>query len=443
MISPEPWTSSKCNIFLAILSMTFQNVLVDGGFGAYYVITDHHMESDYMSVRRISKRAVDASQPLAKDAYLWDDELTGFGVKITPAGRKVYLVQYRIGGRRGRTRRVTIGPHGTVTPEQARTDAKRLLGAAASGLDPAAARQEERRQPSLGALLDQFLIDHVDAKLKASTAAEYRRLARLYVPPGLRRKSAAELQRSDIARLHLTMRDKPYQGNRTLALLSKFFNWCEKYGYRADASNPCRHVAKYRERRHERFLSAQELTRLGRALDEAENSGSASPFVVATIRLLTLTGARLSEILTLKWEYVDVKGAALRLPDSKTGQKTIYLNPPALEVLVALPQLHRNPHVICGDRPGAHLVNIQKPWRRIRSAAGLEDVRIHDLRHSFASVAAASGQSLFVIGSLLGHSQPQTTSRYAHLSADPLRAANDAVGHRIASAMRAPRRAQE
>jgi integrase len=152
--------------------------------------------------------------------------------------------------------------------------------------------------------------------------------------------------------------------------------------------------------------------------------------------LLALTGARLSEILTLRWENVDLENACLRLSDSKTGQKSIYLNAPALEILNSLPQLDDNPHVIAGERVGAHLVNLQKPWRRIRKAAGLENVRIHDLRHSFASVAAASGQSLYVIGSLLGHSQPQTTSRYAHLSADPLRAANDAVGIRISNAMK-------
>ena len=247
---------------------------------------------------------------------------------------------------------------------------------------------------------------------------------------------AADVARAEIARLHLAMKDKPYQANRTLALLSKFFNWCEKHGFRVDGSNPCRHVDKYRERRHERFLSAQELARLGEALADAERAGKASPVIVGALRLLALTGARLSEILTLRWEHVDLENACLRLPNSKTGQKSIYLNAPALAVLNSLPRLEANPYVIPGERLGAHLVNLQKPWRRIRALAKLKDVRIHDLRHSFASVAAASGQSLYVIGSLLGHSQPQTTSRYAHLSADPLRAANDAVGMRIDAAMR-------
>ncbi len=389
-----------------------------------------------MAVARITKRSVDAAKPGSRDVYLWDDDLSGFGLKVTPAGRKVYLVQYRLGGRGGRTRRVTIGPHGALTPEQARSEARRTLGLVASGNDPAAIRQQGKDQPVLGSLLDQFLVDHADAKLKASTAAEYRRIARLHVPASLRRRPVTDIERADVARLHLSLKDKPYQGNRTLALLSKFFNWSEKHGYRPDGSNPCRHVEKYREARRERFLSAQELARLGDVLADAENDGSESPFVIAAVRLLTLTGARLSEILTLKWGHVDFENAALRLPDSKTGQKSIYLNAPALEVLSSLPRLDGNPFVICGERQGTHLVNLQKPWRRIRAAAGLGDVRIHDLRHSFASVAAASGQSLYVIGSLLGHSQPQTTSRYAHLSADPLRAASEAVGQRIGGAMK-------
>ena len=154
------------------------------------------------------------------------------------------------------------------------------------------------------------------------------------------------------------------------------------------------------------------------------------------MRLLVFTGARLSEVLNLRWQDVDVERAKLWLPDSKTGRKALYLSAPALQVLADLPRLDGNPHVICGDKPGARLVNIQKPWRRIRARAGLEDVRLHDLRHSFASVAAAGGLSLPMIGKLLGHTQAATTQRYAHLAADPVRAANEAIGQRIAAMMK-------
>jgi integrase len=233
----------------------------------------------------------------------------------------------------------------------------------------------------------------------------------------------------------ITSFDKPYQANRVLAFLSALFNWAEKHGLRPDGSNPCRHVEKYREGRRERFLSQAELGRLGDALREAEQDKSCSPWVVAAIRLLTFTGARRNEILTLRWEHVSEEHESLFLPDSKTGRKAIHLNAPALALLQAIPRLEGNPYVICGEKAGQHLVNLEKPWRRIRKAAKLEDVRLHDLRHSFASVAASGGQSLILIGKLLGHSQPATTARYAHLADDPIKAASEAVGGRIAAAM--------
>lgn len=392
-----------------------------------------------MATGKISKRSVDALKAGKADSYLWDaghrDALSGFGVKVTPKGRKVYLVQYRIGGRKGRTRRVTIGTHGNTTAEQARARAKALLGKVAAGKDPAADRDKAKASNSLGFVLEQFLSEHCDTKLKPLSASEYRRIAKLYILPALKNRRLDDIERPDIARLHHGMRAKPYQANRTLALLSKFFNWCEKQEMRPDGTNPCRHIDKYKERKRERFLSEEELARLGEALTAAEETGTPSPYVIAAIRLLVLTGARLNEILTLKWAYFNVERQQLRLPDSKTGQKSIYLNPPALEVLTSIPRIKGNPYVICGHKEGAHLVNLQKPWRQLRKVADLDDIRIHDLRHSFASVAAGGGMSLPVIGALLGHSQSQTTQRYAHLSSDPLKEASEAVGKRISQAM--------
>lgn len=392
-----------------------------------------------MPTTHISKRTVDASQPGNRDTYLWDDELSGFGLKVTPRGRKVYLVQYRLGGRKGRTRRVTIGVHGRVTPDQARLEARRLLGLVSTGVDPAEQKQQDKAQPTFDNLLDLFFSQHVNSKLKDNTVSSYERLCRLHLASAIRRMRIVDVGRKHVTRLHHDMRTKPYAANAVLAVMSKFFNWCEKHGYRPDGSNPCRHVEKYKEHARERFLSEEELARLGEALLRAEEDKSATPWTIAAIRLLVLTGARLSEILTLKWDYISFEQASIRLPDSKTGTKSLYLNPPALETLANLPKLDGNPYVICGDKPGAHLVNIQKPWRRIRKAAGLDDLRIHDLRHSFASVGAASGMSLPIIGALLGHSQPATTARYAHLSNDPLRAASEAIAGRIAASMQMPR----
>jgi integrase len=388
-----------------------------------------------MTVANITKRAVDAAKARSTDSYLWDRELHGFGLKVTPAGSKVYLVQYQLGGRKGRTRRITIGRHGEITPTFARVEAKRLLGEIAVGRDPAAERDKTQASKSLAVVLEQFMAEHVRLKLKASTAREYERIARLYIVPRIGRRPLGELTRQDIARLHHELASTPYQANRTLALLSKFFGWAEKHGLRLDGSNPCRHVEKYREGRRERFLSQTELGRLGDALRKAEQDKSCSPWVIAAIRLLIFTGARRNEILTLRWEYVSEEHECLMLPDSKTGRKVIHLNPPALALLRAIPRLEGNPYVICGETTGRHLVNLEKPWQRIRETARLDELRLHDLRHSFASVAASGGQSLVVIGKMLGHSQPATTARYAHLADDPVKAASDAVGRRIASAM--------
>ena len=372
--------------------------------------------------------------PGTKDQYLWDAVLKGFGVKVTPAGRKVYLVQYRLGGRAGRTRRVTIGSHGTVTAEKARSTARRLLGEVSTGRDPAAERDRARFGTTVSEAIQQFFAEHVVPKRKSRTVEDYRGIARRTILPRLGNRLLEDVQATDIARIHQEMGDRPYAANRTLALLSKFFNWCEQNGLRPEYSNPCRHIEKYPERNRERFLTSRELKRLEEVLMDELNEGTTSPWALAAIRLLIHTGARLSEILTLRWEHVDHNAAVLRLPDSKTGAKIIHLSEQAGEVLASIPQVKGNPYVICGQKHGRHLVNLEKPWRQIRAKAGLDGVRLHDLRHSFASFAVASGLSLPMIGALLGHTQPQTTARYAHLASDPLKQALERVAATIASA---------
>jgi integrase len=379
---------------------------------------------------RITKRAVDALQKGEKDAYLWDDELPGFGVKVTPTGRKVFLIQYRIGGAKGRTRRVTLGNLGPVTCDEARNRAKELLGMTKQGIDPAAERDKRNAASTLGEVIGRFLSEHVDGKTKPVTAKEYRRTLDLYVSANLRRRPLAEIIRADITKLHHDMKDTPSQANRLLAVLSKLFNWSEKQGLRPDGTNPCRHVERYAEGKRERFLSPQELVKLSTAL-----TSDTRTYSVAAIRLLLFTGARLNEILSAKWDWVDFERGTIRLPDSKTGAKTLYLNAPALAVIEALPRVKGNPHLIVGDKKGAHLVNLQKAWRTIRQAAGIDDVRLHDLRHTFASFGVGGGMSLPMLGALLGHSQPQTTDRYSHLASDPMRAASDIIAGRIAAAM--------
>jgi hypothetical protein len=191
-----------------------------------------------MASAKITKRTVDASKARQRDSYLWDRELAGFGLKVTPAGRKIYLVQYRLGGRKGRTRRVTIGRHGEITPSFARAEAKRLLGEVAARRDPASERDKAKADKSLAVVLDQFMAEHVLAKRKPSTAYYYKLLADTHILPRLGRRPFAELQRQDIARFHHDLSATPYVANRSLAVLSKLFSWAEKHGLRPEGSQP-------------------------------------------------------------------------------------------------------------------------------------------------------------------------------------------------------------
>ena len=366
-------------------------------------------------IPRITKRSVDAIKADGADTVYWDGELTGFGLRVRRSGRKSYVVQTRIAGK---LCWFTIGPHGPLNPDQARARALEILACAMKGIDPRDATARREAEPSMADLGRRFLEEYVPVHCKPSTREEYRRSVRLFVDPVIGELRVPEVQRKDIAALHHGLRDKPYQANRTLGVLSKMFNLAEVWGWRPDGSNPCRHVKRYKEHKRERFLSPQETERLGQVLREAEEE---MPSAVAAFRLLLLTGCRMSEIRDLRWDYV--KGDCIELPDAKTGGRVVPLGPEARAVLSAIPREEDNPWVIAGHLPGSHLTDLQRPWRRIRKQADLEEVRIHDLRHSFASRALALGESLTMIGKLLGHTQVQTTARYAHLARDSIQTA--------------------
>ena len=379
---------------------------------------------------KLTKRAVDAAKPQDKDYFLWDDEVSGFGLRVLPSGKKSYLIQYRTGGR---SRRVALGRHGTITADQARTRAKELLGTVAGGEDPAEEIGNRRRAPKVSEVCERFMTEHTKTRCKPSTQSEYQRSIDLFIIPAIGTRKITDIVRGDIARLQNSMKHIPYQANRTLGVLSVLFNLAEVWGLRPDGSSPCRHVKKFREEKRERYLSRDELKTLGEVLDAMEIEQAESRAAINAIRLLVLTGCRLREIQTLKWSYV--YGSNLELPDTKTGARRVYLGPPAIDVLQKIERIPGNEYVITGKIEGQHLTDLQRPWRRIRKRAGLEDVRIHDLRHTFASLAVAKGLSLPIIGKLLGHRQVQTTARYAHLADDPVQASADIVTADITDAL--------
>ena len=416
-----------------------------------------------MSILEFLQRWTQRSSRDAKRRF----ENCGFGA---------FFVRYRLGGRR---RRVSIGYCGVVTPEKARAQAMNILARVRNGEDPAADQQAARKALTVAAVAERFDAEHIAVRLKPSTAEEYRRNLRRFILPALGRLKVTDVTRADVARLHHEFRDTPYQSNRNLEIISKMFNLAEMWGLRPDGSNPRRHIKKYPEVKRERYLSPAELAALGEALTRAESEGLADEYTIAAIRLLIFTGCRLNEIMTLRWDDVDEAGHCLRLSDTKIGARVVHLGTPALDVLAGITRQLGNPWVICGRIPRSRRTDLQPPWQRMRKRAavrlwahavgseeaalverlerdlgreptydeclaearerhlelraGLVDVRIHDLRHSFASGAVALGESLPMIGKLLGHTQVQTTARYAHLAADPVKAAAERVTSNIAS----------
>ena len=357
----------------------------------------------------------------------WDQAIIGFGVRTQTTTSPRYIVKATLNGRQ---KLITIGRHGALTLEQARKQAKQTLGEVAQGKDPVSERRAAREAAllTLNALLKRWLNEHVAQKRKPSTCKSYRYLLQSYILPQLGSTSLNELNRMKIIKLHDSLRSKPRTANMALAVMSSFWTWCVRHGF-IEGENPVRCIERNPENKRARFLSPDELARLGKALTEYEPRHF---FAVVALRLLILTGARRGEILSLRWDEVDFEGGFLRLADSKTGPKNIALPGAVAEILTELPRLEGNPYVIPGGKAGRPLVNLNDPWGKIRSMAGLDDVRIHDLRHSYASVAVSGGMGLPQIGKLLGHSQTQTTHRYAHLADAPIKSAAETVSSEMA-----------
>jgi integrase len=405
---------------------------------------------------KLTKHAVERAQ-----TDLWDGELRGFGVRVHETGRKTFTLLYRMPGTR-RVERLTIGTFGELSVDEARKRARLALADVSRGANPAEERRSRKLTLTVAELGESFLED-VRSRRKSTTAVEYSRLWNKHIVPALAGLKITEVTTAHVAALHRSLRKTPYLANRVLALVGSFFTYAAQQGARSRHSNPSEGVTAYAERKRERYLSAEEFGRLAQALVVAERYGltpastrrrvrktgesakhrpksadtlkPANPVAVAAIRFLILTGWREREALRLRWSELDFSRKQARLLDTKNGQSARHLGAAALLLLSELDRVEGNPHVFPGAIAGEPLIEINRVWYAVRHAAGLDDVRLHDLRHSYAATLAGGGESLLVIGKLMGHKRGETTQRYAHLHDNPLTAAADAANVQIAAWM--------
>ncbi len=417
---------------------------------------------------KLTKRIVDAATPGAAQVLLWDSDLKGFGLRVTPAGAKSYVLNYR--DTAGRVRRYTIGKHGSPwTCEEARTKAEEVMRGLSAGLDPLAAKAERRTAATVADLVDLYLAEGPAErpKKKASSWGFETSSLRRHVVPLIGKRAVNSLTAADVSRMQadiaagktaadiktgkqgraIVKGGKAVAGHAT-AVLSIMLSFAVRRGIAS--ANPAMGVEKLKPQARERFLSVAEVVALADALAALEAEEAINPMMAAAIRLLTLTACRKSEITGLRWAWVDIGRSCLRLPDSKSGAKTVPLAAAAVELLASLPRT--SPFVLPSNKTDGPIVGLQKTWEAVRlratalaqskaveggdRAPDLTGLRMHDLRHSFASFAVEDGSSLYIVGKILGHAQASTTQRYAHLRDDQLKAVVDRTGAKIAEAMR-------
>ena len=380
--------------------------------------------------RSISRSAVEAMK-VDRDTVFWDRDQPGFGVRVFPSGTRMYIAQARHGGK---STRVTLGRHGVITADEARGRASRVINRIRAGEEAIDSPLPAKLSggPTVADLTARYMEQHVGTHCRDSTAVSLRRVIDGHILPAFGGLLLMAVEREDVMAFHAERINIPCTANRAVTLLSHMYAKAADWGMVPDGTDPCRGIEKYPQKGRERFLTDTEFQRLGKVLAEASSEGGVSGQAIAAIRLLMLTGCRKNEILSLKWEWVDLEAGEMRLPKTKTEPRTVPLSPAAVQVLKELPRVEGNPWVIPGQKPGARLVNLDGPWRIVRKRAGIPDVRLHDCRHSFASRALALGESLPAIAKLLGHGHIRTTERYAHLAQDSVRASAARVAASIA-----------
>jgi integrase len=377
--------------------------------------------------KKLTKRFVESVNPHKEnELLLWDSELKGFGIRVFPTGRRTYFVQYR--NQFGNTRRKKIGVHGSITAEQAREEAKIILGDVAKGEDPSQNYQRTKTKKTIAELAIEYIEVYAKSNKKSKSLFEDKRMLDNVILKRLGAKKIEEITAHDIQHLHHGLRETPYMANRILALLSKMFNLAVQWNW--ISTNPIGGVNKYQEHKRDRWLNLEELNRLWTILDQYPHHLTAHIF-----KFLLLTGARKGEAMQSTWDQFDLKKAVWTKPSHLTKQRKkehLPLSDKAINILQDVKKLTRDPvYVFPGRIDGQPIKELKTFWKTVLRLANLENVRIHDLRHTHASHLVSSGLSLSIVGKLLGHTQASTTQRYAHLADEPLRQAAELFSTKI------------
>ena len=383
-----------------------------------------------MVAQKLSKTVVERIAAADQDVVVWDDALPGFGVRIKPSGVRSYIIQYR-NRTTGVSKRLTIGQHGPLlTFDQAKKQARAMLADAMRGEDPAEVRKVARRSPSVANLAADYLERHALPKKRPKSVRDDRSMLDKIILPRLGAKKVEAVGRRDIEAIHVAMKDRPYQANRVLSLLSKIFNLAVEWKWRPD--NPAKGIERYEEQKRDRWLSDDELRRLCAVLEDHPNKRAAN-----AVRLQLLTGARLGEILCSRKEDFDLRRGVWTKPSHQTKQKRtehLPLSAQATGLTASIIETSDpgSPFLFPGNKPGQPLREVKKFWSTVMRQSSITNYRRHDNRHTYASHLISSGLSLEIVGQLLGHTTPTTTKRYAHLADHPLRAATEQFGSKIA-----------
>ena len=380
---------------------------------------------------KLTKTAVETATPERRDYELRDTLTPGFLCKVTPAGRKVFMLTYRTPT--GERRKPSLGTFGQLTVDQARRLAQDHLAAVRGGADPSQERQLARDAPTVKELSERFMIEHSEARNKPSTVYGNRMNLRVHVLPALGRTKVADVKRPDVAALIGRLRDTPTAANHTLALLRKMFNLAELWGLRPDGTNPCRHIQKYAGGKRTRLITDEELIWLYAYLDQADAEGLEHPILTLAIRLQFEFAARMSEVLALRWEWIDLGNRRVVWPDSKTGGMSKPLSAEALALLQDAPRYQASEYVVPSIFDGSRSMpqhTYVTAWRRILDRAGLPHCGTHAIRHRAATDIANSGVPTKVGMALTAHKTVTMFMRYVHTEDDPIRAAAETVAAR-------------